>query len=255
MSTSAGKAIWQLAFQNSPIILTGGLAQGIPGVMLPLMALTEAINFPAGLLAGGDNIGMDGFFASFEPIGGTLINQQIGRYPFANQGVAANATIQEPLHVSIRMVTPAKGNLGYFLKLAIMEALQATLSFHNAQGGTYIVMTPSYIFANCILKSLREASSGITKQPQNAWVFDFEQPLLTLNDIESAQNSLLGKISNSLQITGEPAWSGIASAGASTVGLAGPGLSPPLTSSAAGSIITTQLPDLTPGGGIMNVSP
>lgn len=246
MSTSAGKAIWQLAFQNSPIILYNGLAKNFPGHMLPLMALTEAINFPAGLLSGGDQLSLDNSFANFEPIGGTLLKQRFGRYPFANQGVAANAVIQDPLEVSIRMTSFAKGELGYFLKFAIMEALQLALYNHNTSEGTYIVMTPSHVYANCLMKDLREASTGITKQPQNAWIFDFEQPLLTLNDLESAQSSLLSKISNSLQITGQnPAWSSISSAGSTSTGLATPALSPVATNSAAAGVIThSSLPDL-----------
>lgn len=243
MSISAGLAVWKLAFQLSPIILTGGLAKVMPGQMLPLIAITEALNFPLGLLSGGsDSLDLDGFFANFDPLpGATLINQDLARYPFGNQGIAANAVIQQPLVVSMRMTTPAKGPLGYFLKLAVFQALQAALSLHNQSGGTYIVMTPSYVYTSCVLRALRDTSGGGSRQPQNAWTFDFEQPLITLSDIQAAQSSLMSQISGSLQLPGQtPAWSGIGAAGGTTTGLAGTVLSPALTNSAAAG--TTAIP-------------
>src|SRR5271154_3476897 len=103
MSFGAGTAIWKLGFELSPIMLTGGLA-GPMGGMLPIIAYTEAINFVGGLLSGTENIEMDDFFAHFQPLpGSTLINLELGTYPFANQTVAANATIKQPLHLSLLM--------------------------------------------------------------------------------------------------------------------------------------------------------
>lgn len=240
MSISVGLAVWKLAFQLSPIILTGGLAKLMPGQMLPLVAITEALSFPLGLLSGGsDTLDLDGFFANFEPLpGGTLINQDLARYPFGNQGIAANAVIQQPLRFSLLMKTPAQGPLGYFLKLAVFQSLQAALNQHNKSGGLYIVMTPAFVYTNAVMLDLRDTSSGATKQPQNAWTFDFEQPLITLNDIQAAQSSLMSQISSSLQINGQnPAWSGISAAGGTTTGLAGPSLMPALTNSAAAGTI------------------
>jgi hypothetical protein len=241
VSISTGLAVWKIAFQASPVILTGGLAKLMPGQMLPLFAITDALSFVTGLLSGAsDSLDLDNLFANFEPLpGATLINQDLARYPFGNQGIAANAVIQQPLTISMRMVTPAQGPLGYFLKLAVFQALQAALYAHNTSGGTYIVMTPSFIYTNCVMRALRDTSSGATKQPQNAWTLDFEQPLITLNDIQSAQSSLMSAISNALQLPGQtPAWSAISSAGLTTTGLAGPALMPALTNS--GAAITTS---------------
>lgn len=248
MSLSVGLAVWKLAFQLSPIILTGGLAKIMPGQMLPLIALTEALSFPLGLLSGGsDSLDLDGFFANFEPLpGATLLHQDLARYPFGNQGIAANAVIQQPLRFSMLMKTPAHGPLGYFLKLAVFQTLQAALYQHNTRGGTYIVMTPSFVYTSAVMLDLRDTSSGETRQPQNAWTFDFEQPLITLSDIQSAQSSLMSQITAATQVTGQsPTWSGISAAGGTTSGLAGPSLVPALANSAgAGNITTTALAPL-----------
>jgi hypothetical protein len=233
MSLSAGLTAWKLAFQLSPIILTGGVAKALGG-MLPLVAITEALNFPTGLLSGAENLDLDDFFANFEPLpGAALLNQDLARYPFGNQGIAANAVIQQPLTFSMLMVTTAKGNLGYFLKLAIFQALQAALQQHNTMGGSYIVLTPSFVYTSCVLRALRDTSNPATRQPQNTWTFDFEAPLLTLSDIESAQSSLMSAISNASQVTGQtPAWSGVGSTIPATIGGTGNALVPAVTNTA-----------------------
>ena len=60
MSTyTPGLAAWKLAFQLSPIVLTNGIVADFPASMLPIIALTEMINFPLGLLTGGANISLD----------------------------------------------------------------------------------------------------------------------------------------------------------------------------------------------------
>jgi hypothetical protein len=212
MSSSIGSEAFQLAFQCSPIFLVGGAATSIPGGMLPVLALTEAPSFVAGLLSGASTPSLDDYFAQFVPLpGSTLIDNQIGTYPFANQAVAANAIIAQPLTLSMLMICPARGALGYATKLATMIALQAVLANHCAQGGTFTVLTPSYIFTNMILLTLRDASRGQSKQRQDAWQWDFVAPLLTLNAAQSVQSSLMGKLTSGSPIDGQPTWSGLSS--------------------------------------------
>ena len=206
-------AAWKLTFQLSPIILTNGIASEIG--MLPIISLTEALNFVDGILSGGENIELDDFFAEFEPIpGATLIDQNIGKYPFANQAVAANAVIAQPLAVSMRMICPVREPFGYPLKLATMIALQNTLVKHNGSGGTYTIATPTYFYTNCVMTGMRDISTGETNQTQFVWQLDFEQPLLTLQSIQAAQASLINKITNATKVTpdasGNVAWSGAA---------------------------------------------
>lgn len=211
MSISAGMALWKTAFQVTPIILCGGIASFMPfGQMLPLVAITEAINTPLSLLSGSSQQDLDNFFAAFAPLSGsTIIEQEIARYPFANQTVAANAVIGQPLHVAMLMICPARNQFGYFEKLAVMTALQAALRLHNQSGGTYMVATPSYIYTNCLMRRMSDVSSGLSKQPQSAWLLEFEQPLITLSDAQSAQSSLMKQLTNLTQINGTPSWSGV----------------------------------------------
>lgn len=232
-----GLAAWKLSYQLSPIILNNGVASLIPGGMLPIIALTEALNFFDGILSGGEGIGLDDFFANYVVISGdTLIDQQIGKYPFANQGVAANAVIAQPLKVSLLMICPARKEAGYLVKLATMQALQATLKKHNAIGGTYTVITPSAFYPNCILTSLSDASTSESKQPQNQWRWDFEQPLLTQTQAtvaEQALNSVMSKISGGFETDG--ALSGLSSTVNAPWSISTPGIIPSASGAVSGS--------------------
>lgn len=193
MSISAGGAAFRLQFQVSPIILTGGSAAGIAGGALPIY------NFLRGLLSGLENVPF-----VFQPMpGGTLIDQQIGMYPFANQETAANATIQQPLVVSMLMICPAGAGGGYLSKLISTQALQASFDQHNKSGGLYSVMTPSFIYTNCVMLQMTDVSSTQTKQVQNAFKLDFVKPLVTLAQAAQAQNNLMSKISGGLPASGD----------------------------------------------------
>lgn len=198
---SVGRTIFKLAYQISPIILTDGIAgangAGVPGGMLPIVALTEAANFISGLLHGSVGLDLDQFFAQFTPMAGsTLIDNSIGHFPFANQTVAANAVITNPLRVSLRMDCPVQKAGGYTVKLATFTALRAALTKHISLGGTFIVITPSKLYLNCLLVSLKDVTNGSGKQPQVTWQWDFEQPLITLDQAAGAQNAQMSKITN-----------------------------------------------------------
>ena len=196
---------FKYAFQISPIILTGGAAAQIPGGMLPILALSNALSFVGGLLNGGANFSLDDSFASFQPLpGSTLIDQKIGMYPFANQSVAANAVIAEPLTVSMLMICPARAsNGGWASKLAAMIAFQATLKQHNESGGTYTIATPSFFYTDCVMTGMSDVSHSESKQVQNTYKLDFVKPLITLDDAQTAQNSMMSKISGGVPTAGE----------------------------------------------------
>jgi hypothetical protein len=216
-----GLSVYKLGFQVSPIILTNGIADGIPGKMLPIVAITEAGNFLSGLLQGNLDTNLDNFFAQFRVLpGATLVNNQLGKYPFANQTVAANAIITQPKAVSFHMTCPARGDGGYFSKFITMMALTKVLEKHAQLGGTYTLATPTNIFTNCILLSLRDVSDGSSKQAQTAFQWDFEQPLIALDTAQNAYNTLMAKISGGLPTGG--AWTGPAA----TIGAGVDGLSP-----------------------------
>lgn len=219
MSGSVFRSGFKLSYQISPILLTGGLAAQIPGQTLPIAVLTEGVSALAGLLSGSFPTSLDDFFAQFTVIPGSkLISQQIGHYPFANQAVAANAVITQPLTVSVRMDCPANSTGQYATKLATLTALQAALSAHNASGGLYTVATPGFIYPNLIMTELTDVSGAGSNQVQYQYQFDFEQPLVTLAAAQQVYSNLLNKIASGTQIAAAPTWSGLFSTATSAVG-------------------------------------
>ena len=50
------REMYKLGFEISPVILCGGIAQAIPGGMLPIVALTQSASFVTGLLGGAINL-------------------------------------------------------------------------------------------------------------------------------------------------------------------------------------------------------
>lgn len=218
---NAGLAIWKLAFQLSPVVLVDGIATGILGSMLPIIAITEAAHFLSGILSGSENLELDDFFAHFQPMpGGSLIENQIGQYPFANQAVAGNAVIAQPLSLSMMMICPARDTLGYATKLVTMMALKRTLDEHIRLGGTFTVVTPSYFYTNGILVGMRDISNAQSHQVQNTWQLDFQFPLLTLEAAQSIQNSLMSKFTANTHLGPDASWSGPAQAVSSPDSLA-----------------------------------
>lgn len=232
---------FRLTNEISPIILTDGIASSMPGGVLPIISITQGIYFPNGVLDTSSlpgNGDLDSFFAHFVPLpGATLIDNDLGRYPFANQQVAANAIIAQPLRVSLMMHCPAKAAGDYPFKLQTFMAVQKSLEEHSLQGGTYTVVTPAWVYYNCILRTLRDATGGESKQVQASWQWDFEQPLLTQAQAQEAQNAMTSKISAQTQLSGDPPRpSGLATA----VGVPGTGIGAsliPAATSLGGSIV------------------
>jgi hypothetical protein len=208
MSISPGYIAFKMATQLSPIILTGGIATALGGA-LPIIALTESgLSLLAGALSGSSSIELDNFFAHYTPLpGASLINNQVATYPFANQAIAANAIIAQPLNISLKMICPVRNLLGYPLKFATMSALQKSLSQHNSMGGTYSIVTPSYIYTYCIMTGMRDISGGDSKQLQYEWQLDFMQPLVSLQAAQQALSGLMQTITNGTPISGTPTWS------------------------------------------------
>lgn len=201
--SAVGSTVFQAAYELSPIVLTGGIAGAGLGGILPLVTLTEGNNLIASLISGAPITG-DNFFAHFRPLpGASLIENQIGRYPFANQSIAANAMIKMPLRVSLLMTCPVRNPGGYTSKLMTFTSLQDALTRHTAAGGTYTVATPSYIYTDCVLISLKEVGGGGgEKQSQINWQWDFEQPLISIAAADAAQNAQMAALSSGVQTTG-----------------------------------------------------
>ena len=209
-------AQYNLAFQVSPIVLQGGIAQNAQGGVLPIIALYGQLGIFNSATDPSE------FFAQYLPLpGSTLISQSVGMYPFANQYVAANATIQQPLTLSMLMIAPVNQPGGYVTKLATWTALQGSLQSHNAAGGTYSVATPNFIYSNLLMTNMQALPTPEGHQQMVEYQIDFIQPILTLAQATSAQQTTLAKITSGAQITGAPSWSGNTQAASNvTTGLA-----------------------------------
>jgi hypothetical protein len=207
------KEAYKLAFSVSPIILTGGLADNLPGSSLPIVAVLQALTFGvqgvATLIGQGSLSSAITPFATFEPTpGSNLIASQLAAYPFASRAVAGNAQITVPLQVGMSMFAPAQGEGGNALKTASFMMLKSILDQHIALGGLFDVITPSYLYTGCVLLDLRDATTPESgKQVQVQWIWQFQQPLTQEKDLTQVMSNLMGKISGGLPNSGT--WSSV----------------------------------------------
>jgi hypothetical protein len=202
-----GLTDYQQSYEKSPIILVNGICEGVPGGMLPVISLLNVLDNPVTQSpSSGSAVDTGGLNARFIPMSGaTVIDNQIGMYPFANQSVAANAIITQPLAISLLMIAPVNTPGGYALRRAAFTNLQAQLYKHSTQGGTFNVATPAFLYTDCILSRVQDATPGEGKQAQTQWRFDFIQPLLTIEAARQAQNALMSKLGpNGTQVSGDP---------------------------------------------------
>jgi hypothetical protein len=192
----------QLSYQICPIVLTGGIAQQLPGAILPFLSLIWPSGSPLDLGILPDMGDLDDAFGAFNVLpGGTLVTQTIAKYPFANQYVAANAVIHEPLIISVIMDAPMRGQNAWEEKFTIMTNLKLQLDSHNNQGGMYTIVTPAFMYQNCVMVALTDNSRGNNSLPQNAWRFDFERPLVVLSEAAQMNQNMLN-MSNGVVTTG-----------------------------------------------------
>lgn len=203
MTIPAGLVDFQRSYEISPIILISGIASDLPGGALPISSLLQAQDYGQGVTNQATQSSEP--FGRFIPeAGSTAIDNQIGLYPFANQSVAANAIITQPLHISLLLHCPVNTPGGYQKRRAVFSNLQSQLAKHSTTGGLYNVATPALLYTNCILTSLQDVTGGEGKQKQITWRFDFIQPLLTLEAAQQAQNNLMRKLSAGTPANGDP---------------------------------------------------
>jgi hypothetical protein len=197
-------SFYQLLYQITPIFLNGGIATNIGGNIVPIMALLNPNAYNVLFAGGSSSWDMDSYFGIFQPIsGGSLIQQQIAEYPFANLSVAANAIVRNPIEVSLVMVTPMKTQYAWAVKNATMTALKSALDTHNNMGGTYTVFTPAYTYYDMVMLGLSDMSNPQIVTPQNTWKWDFRKPLIAQQDLVFAENNLYAKITGGIQTSTE----------------------------------------------------
>ena len=124
----------------------------------------------------------------------------------ANFATAANAVVQKPLNVSMAMICPAQNNGGYLQKTAILTAMQFLIQNHISNGGTFTILTPAFVYANCLLTGIRDITPPSDKQVQYVYQWDFTQPLITTSQAQSVLGTLMNKIQSGLPTTS--AWGG-----------------------------------------------
>ncbi|HEY4437692.1 MAG TPA: hypothetical protein VGN40_16200 [Lelliottia sp.] len=189
---------FKLAFEISPILLIDGIAASIPGGAMPIAVLTEGVSIVDGLLHGE----LSGQSTAFTPMAGTtLVQQDIGTVNFYNMVTAANSVVNRPNRVIMQMVRPASTqNGGYATKGITFAALKLALDKHNQSGGYYVVMTPSFIYTGCLLRTMIDVSgfSEQNKQVQHTWQMEFEQPLLTISQVDAALGNLMSKFESGM---------------------------------------------------------
>lgn len=203
---------FKLAYEISPIMLVGGIAKKVPDGMLPIAVFTEGLSLAAGLLTSG--LSGVGFTTHFNVMAGsTLIVQDVAEYPFYDMATAANAVVSRPNRISMQMIRPANTvNAQYPLKILTFTALKMALDYHNANGGSYTILTPAYIYTGCVMNSMIDMSgfSDSNKQVQHTWQLEFSQPLLQQNALEQIMGTMMDKFNSAMPSL--PSWSGISDA-------------------------------------------
>jgi hypothetical protein len=102
------------------------------------------------------------------------------------------------------MICPVNTEAGYYTKLATMTAMKMAFDQHNNSGGTYSIMTLSYIYTNCVMVGMRDVGAEGTKQVQVEWQIDFMKPLISLADATQTYNNAMGQVNSGVQTNGQP---------------------------------------------------
>lgn len=201
MTTSA-QTLFSTVYEDSPILLQNGIAQYLPGKILPIALITEVFDVP-GLTSGQ-------LFAKYKPLsGGTLSKWAVAEYPFSTMQMAANAQIQQPLEISMMMICPAQNNGGYIFKQAVLTALKIALETHILSGGSFTVITPAFTYMNCLLTNLRDVTPPSDKQVQYLFQWDFVQPLITASGAEQVLGNLMEKFQGGLPTPSALTWNDV----------------------------------------------
>jgi hypothetical protein len=192
-------SLYQLLYQITPIFLTNGVASAMSGGILPIISVLNPNAYNVLFSGGNEAFNIDNYFGIFQvAAGGSLVQQQLAEYPFANLNVAANAIIRQPIEVSLVMMAPMKTQYAWAVKNATMTALKATLDTHNNLGGTYTVFTPAFTYYDMLMLGLSDISTPQSPLPQNTWKWDFRKPLVTMADLIAAENNLYSKITGGI---------------------------------------------------------
>ncbi len=193
--SAIGRPAFDIVHELSPILLKNGIAENRAEKLMLIGEITQ----PLPPLPFSQN---DGFFAHWKTIGGgSLMQNTVAQYPLANQATAGNAVIQQPVNISMLMYCPATGTYDVALRKMFISNIMTSINLHIRLGGLFVVYTPFFIYDNCILIGIRDASEGSVPELQNALIFDFIRPMIMdEQEAETAQNSFMSKITNGQKI-------------------------------------------------------
>ncbi len=195
---------FRLAYEIAPIMLVGGIAANLNNGSASILMVTEGDE-------GANYADPNDYFAHFRPMpGGTLIDFDSAKYPIFSMAMAANAMLQKPLRIGLRMDCPARtGRNNYPSIQTTITRIQQQLQAHILAGGTFTVATPGFIYQNCLLIGVRDVSSVSGAKVQTAFELDFEQPLITQAQAQQTYGSLMNKLANGLPVSNPPSYSGV----------------------------------------------
>lgn len=202
---------FQISYQVCPIVLVGGIAgTGVLPISQILSPSSDSGTLSTDTSTG--NTQEDGSSSSAPPFGsfrvlpgGTLMDNEIAHFPLASMAVAANAIIINPLRFAVEMLAPASGDITLSQRLSIFTSLKSTLDSHIQQGGYFNVATPAFIYTGCLLIDLVDSSDVPDgAQTQVKWVWNFEQPLITVQQAQVAVNNAMNKVSSQTYNAGDP---------------------------------------------------
>ncbi|MBI0180234.1 MULTISPECIES: hypothetical protein [Commensalibacter] len=96
------------------------------------------------------------------------------------------------------------------MKTAKFSNLINALNYHNNNGGLYTVLTPSYIYRDCILLRVSDVNSTIdgSSQFQSVWRFDFIQSLVSNAKSKVVLNNFMNKATSGNMT--KPTWTSAA---------------------------------------------
>lgn len=201
------REIYSLAFEKSPILLTGGIAQLVGGT-LPIIALSEGMNILSNAITGNIKGILEGeTFFIFKPIaGGSVIRNAVAMTPFYNQVTVANSLISEPNTISLRCLCPISRSNHALSKTVKFTNIVNLLEYHNNNGGLYTVLTPSYIYRDCIMQNIIDENSSVdgSSQFQSVWRMDFIQALVSKSSATHVLNHFMEKATGGNLAT--PTW-------------------------------------------------
>ena len=193
---NAARLTYQLAFEYSPILLQGGNYKNTPGGYYPIIGLYgQLAAFGQGALTNGFSTA--NFFARYYPLpGGTTVNFKYSEYPYANQQIAANSAVKQALEISLLMIAPVNAKAGYLTKTLLMQSFITSLQNHVLAGGYFTILTPGYIYENCLLKGKTDVTPENDKQKQIMYQLDFYCPIITEGQTETTPNKVIKFLSS-----------------------------------------------------------